>query len=403
METLPATVQAKPTALIPTDFESCYRMAKIMSASGLMPKQINTPEAVFVAMQMGAEIGLSPMASVQNIAVINGKPGIYGDAALAVVRASGLLEEFKEWSEGERKTPAWIFFCRLKRKGFEAVTGSFSWSQACDAGLDRPHPDSPWRKWTDRMMQFKARNFPMRDQFADILKGIRTSEENHDAIDAEYTIGPATARDVVPAMVTLKDKLNDKIAELAGKPHTPEPVLISPPEQNPEETKPADVATVDTKAVENDPWADFRSQFINLKGAGFSTFVFKNKDRLKECPPEIQKEAIEKWVKLYPGNPYPLNAETEQRTNGNGQAASPTSSEPPVSFSKEYKQMMELKSEFPVFYAEAVKELNVSPDTVVNCVNIAAMIGRKIDQQADNQPPVDAYEPPVDAPDTSGF
>ena len=411
-------------ALIPTDFESCYRMAKIMSASGLMPKQINTPEAVFVAMQMGAEIGLSPMASVQNIAVINGKPGIYGDAALAVVRASGLLEQFKEWSEGDRKTPGWIFYCRLKRKGFEAVTGSYSWSQAIEAGLDRPHPDSPWRKWTDRMMQFKARNFPMRDQFADILKGIRTSEENYDAIDAEYTSGPATSRDVVPAMVTLKDKLNDKIAELAGKPQPLEPVLISPPEQTPEEAKPADAAPIasgqvndthvagrivdiipaETTPVETDPWADFRSQFINLKGAGFSTFVFKNKDRLKECPPEIQKEAIEKWVKLYPGNPYPLNAETEQRTaNGNGHAAAPAQAEPPVSFSKEYKQVMELKSEFPALYAEAVKELNVVPDTVVNCVNIAALIGRKIDRHADNQPPVDAYDPPVDDPDTSGF
>ena len=39
------------------------------------------------------------------------------------------------------------------------------------------------------MMQFKARNFVMRDQFADILKGIRTVEENSDAIDLEPTAG----------------------------------------------------------------------------------------------------------------------------------------------------------------------------------------------------------------------
>ena len=39
------------------------------------------------------------------------------------------------------------------------------------------------------MMQFKARNFAMRDQFADFLKGIRTIEENSDAIVLESTVG----------------------------------------------------------------------------------------------------------------------------------------------------------------------------------------------------------------------
>ena len=94
-QNLPA-VEKRSFGITPHGIEEAIRLAKIMAASGLMPKSIETPEAVFVAMQMGAEIGLSPMASVQNIAVINGRPGIYGDAALAIVRSSGLLEEFKE-------------------------------------------------------------------------------------------------------------------------------------------------------------------------------------------------------------------------------------------------------------------------------------------------------------------
>jgi hypothetical protein len=185
---LPA-VQSRSFGITPRGIEEAIRLAKIMAASGLMPKSIETPEAVFVAMQMGAEIGLSPMASVQNIAVINGRPGIYGDAALAIVRSSGLLEEFKEWSEGERKKPGWTYFCRVKRKGCEAVTGSFSWAEALEAGFDQVKPESPWKRWTNRMMQFKARNFAMRDQFADFLKGIRTIEENSDAIVLESAVG----------------------------------------------------------------------------------------------------------------------------------------------------------------------------------------------------------------------
>jgi len=105
---------------------------------------------------------------------------------------------------------------------------------------------------------------------------------------------------------------------------------------------------------------------------------------------------FEKWGKLYPGTPFPISSEKEQRTSD------APSAEPPVSFSKEYKQMMELKSEFPALYDEAVKELNVKPDTVVNCVNISAMIGRKIDERAASEPPVESYEPPP-VTDTSGF
>ena len=189
MEASLPTVQSRSFGITPRGIDEAIRLAKIMAASGLMPKSIETPEAVFVAMQMGAEIGLSPMASVQNIAVINGRPGIYGDAALAIIRSSGLLEEFKEWSEGERKKPNWTFHCKVKRKGFEAVTGSYSWAEALEAGFDQVKPESPWKRWTNRMMQFKARNFAMRDQFADYLKGIRTIEENSDAIVLESTVG----------------------------------------------------------------------------------------------------------------------------------------------------------------------------------------------------------------------
>ncbi len=77
----------------------------------------------------------------------------------------------------------------MKRKGFEAVTGSYSWAEALEAGFDQVKPESPWKRWTNRMMQFKARNFAMRDQFADYLKGIRTIEENSDAIVLESTVG----------------------------------------------------------------------------------------------------------------------------------------------------------------------------------------------------------------------
>ena len=50
-----------------------------------------------------------------------------------------------------------------------------------------------------------------------------------------------------------------------------------------------------------DPWAEFRNEFINLRQAGFSTWVFKNKDRIAEAPQNIQEEAKGKWEKSLSG------------------------------------------------------------------------------------------------------
>ena len=437
-ENLPM-VQKRSFGITPRGIDEAIRLAKIMSSSGLMPKCIQTPEAVFVAMQMGAEIGLSPMASVQNIAVINGRPGIYGDAALAVVRASGLIEEFKEWTEGERKTSAWTFYCRIKRKGFEVATGSFSWAEACEAGFDRADTSSPWKKWTNRLMQFKARNFVMRDQFADILKGIRTVEENSDAIDLEPTAGndgrqqyqvkaPAetelsgsgsideNAFDLLAAEqypdgeqkllefvlltanangVSVEDLKNRAVGnwddfikayelwrvknqipkkevkaglEQAGSERTglPEYILAAP--TNPPETQQAEEKP-------GDQWADFRQKFINLRGSGYSTFVFQNLDRFKQCPNEIQNEAIEKWVKYYAGQPWPLNAHKTPVEYQQPQSAASTAkpmSDILVSYSQEYKDLMQLKSEFPDLYLQAKANLAIVPDTVDNCTKIQA-------------------------------
>ena len=112
-----ATATATGGGLVPTDFDSMYRMSQIMASSGLMPMGIDTPEAVFVAVQMGLEVGLSPMAAVQNIAVINGRPAIWGDSSLALVRSSGQLDYFNESFEGTYPNDDFKAVCTAARKG----------------------------------------------------------------------------------------------------------------------------------------------------------------------------------------------------------------------------------------------------------------------------------------------
>lgn len=204
-----AIVPAQPTqraavaighrGLNPGDLDGLWRVAQYVSRSGLAPKGVETPEAVFVAMEMGLELGLPVMASLQNIAVVNGRPTLWGDSQLAVVRATGELEEFAEWYEakGQRlaRNPAEFgddatAVCRVKRRGLEAAETAFSVADAKRAGLWGKQ--GPWSQYPARMLRFRARSFALRDQFGDALRGLLSTEEAQDVVAVTPTAAPRT-------------------------------------------------------------------------------------------------------------------------------------------------------------------------------------------------------------------
>jgi hypothetical protein len=183
-------VQRKPTVpmgrtgIILQTMEDMWRFSQYVAVSGLAPKGMERPESIMVAIQMGAEVGMSPMQALQSIAVINNRPGIFGDAALALIRGSGELEKYSQHTSGEgdgRKSVV-----KVTRRGQEEMIGEFSVADAKKAGLWGKA--GPWTQYPDRMLLFRARGFVLRDAFGDVLKGIRTTEELGDIIDVTATV-----------------------------------------------------------------------------------------------------------------------------------------------------------------------------------------------------------------------
>jgi hypothetical protein len=166
-------------AIVPTDFDQMQRMARILCASQMVPKQYKDKfEDTVVAIMYGAEVGLTPIASLQSIAVINGMPGMYGDAMLALVQGSGILEDIEEKLEGE-DSDAPVAFCTVKRKDRATPTvRAFSRVDAQKAGLWAKQ--GPWTQYPKRMLQMRARSFALRDAFPDVLRGVRAREELED-------------------------------------------------------------------------------------------------------------------------------------------------------------------------------------------------------------------------------
>ena len=164
-------------AIVPQDFDGAWRIATAVVKAGMAPKGLDTAEKAMVAIMHGMEVGLTPMAALQSIAVVNGRPTIWGDGALGLVQGSGLMESHKEWFEGNGDTRK--AFCTVKRKGDpEVKSGEFSVADAKKAGLWGI--TGPWTQYSDRMLKMRARGFALRDGFSDVLRGLGIAEEVQD-------------------------------------------------------------------------------------------------------------------------------------------------------------------------------------------------------------------------------
>ena len=241
---LPATKSplmsgAKIKAVIPASIEDAFRLATAVVASGMAPPDVKTQEDALVIILTGLEVGMPPMQSLQRIALINGRTTIFGDAAIGLVRASGLLAGFKEW-----KTPDGVWHCKVKRKGeTNWHEGKFGVEDAKKAGLwDRKNRDgSPgmYQKYPDRMCQMRARGFPLRDTFADVLGGMYLREEL-EGIEPEMTditppAAPQPTVDIIPPRAP-EPKMRPmkrgerSTAAYGGKTEMPAPLVPGPEE-----------------------------------------------------------------------------------------------------------------------------------------------------------------------------
>jgi hypothetical protein len=171
-----ALVRLGDRGLVATDLDGLWRMAVLIAKSGMAPKGMERPETLTVAMAMGAEVGLSPMQSIQQISVINGRPVMWGDAPLALVRASGLLVLHEEGIEGNLNSDAAYGWCRVQRRGDPKPSEMrFSVSDAKRAGLWGK--SGPWANYPQRQIVLRPRSWILRDRFGDLLRGIRSAEE----------------------------------------------------------------------------------------------------------------------------------------------------------------------------------------------------------------------------------
>jgi hypothetical protein len=188
----------RPAAIVPTDIEQGFRLARAIAAARWAPVSYlvdpRNREGAFdeskilIGILHGLEVGLTPIAALQSIAVINGVPSIWGDGALAIVQASGLMEDFREEPIYDKPNEIGVarvigYRCTAMRRGQATpISHQFTLQDAAAAKL--LEKTGPWQQYRARMLQMRARAWTLRAGFADVLRGLTLAEEAQDLIDA---------------------------------------------------------------------------------------------------------------------------------------------------------------------------------------------------------------------------
>lgn len=168
-------------------FEDCWRVSKLLSSTDFVPFAYRgKPEMAFAAIMMGHELGLGPLQAMQGIAVINNRPSVWGDLALALAQRHRDFVDCIETFDARTFTAT----CTVKRRGKSDKTATFSLDMAKRAGLTNKR-DTPWQTYPERMCQMRARSWAMRDQFSDALRGLSIAEEVNDFVNGTSVVVPS--------------------------------------------------------------------------------------------------------------------------------------------------------------------------------------------------------------------
>lgn len=272
--------------IVPQNIEEAFRLAKGIAQSGLAPNDMNTPEKVLVAVMTGMELGLPPMFAVQKIAVINGRPSLWGDAIPALLYAKNFKLTERLEGEGDKR----VAICEVIRPTGEKVERRFSVSDAKKAGLWQTEAkvkrksrdggfyekdnDSPWYRYPERMLQMRARGFAARDGAADVLGGMYLREE----------LDEPEMKDVTPAAPEASALPLPDIPDIPDLP-VDAPIVDPAPSDDEADAPIEDVEGFIAQLTEQRGWCESESDVQELREG--------MEDLIKRLPADAQTKANE--------------------------------------------------------------------------------------------------------------
>jgi len=216
-----------PTNPSVAEWQALKEQATLAQRSGLLPKSVDTPEKAIVIAMMGRELGLTPMAALTGIYVVNGMATVRGSLMLRLIyercpgaRITVLTPPEKATQECE---------VEMQRPNAKPMRFKFTVDDAKRAGfMGKP----VWQQHTATMLRWAAIRTGARVVFADAISGVYLEDEvpgsNPGMEDPAVLVEPETQEPTpelkalmrgeskdrdVPQVTTLTDKIGHSMDE----------------------------------------------------------------------------------------------------------------------------------------------------------------------------------------------
>lgn len=176
-------------------FEHTQRVALMLAKSDLIPSSFKgNVQNVMIALELAARIGASPLAVMQNLYVVHGKPSWSSQFAISAINTSKKFEPLRYEMNGKQGTEERGCIAWTIDKGVDLPEKVRTIAEAKDAGVfvyESPEVTmkmaklegwvdkngSKWKTMPELMLRYRAATFFGRLYTPEIMMGMQTHEE----------------------------------------------------------------------------------------------------------------------------------------------------------------------------------------------------------------------------------
>lgn len=183
-------------------FELALRKSKVYASSTLVPQQYQGNLAnCLIALNMSKRIGADELMVMQNLHIVQGKPGWSGVFLIATFNQCGRFSAMRfEWrSKPGEKDWGCRAYATEHATGEKIVGAWIDWKMVEAEGWSKKN-GSKWLTMPEQMFVYRAGAFLVKAYAPEIAMGLQTTEELRDVIDIEPEPTKPAAADAIAAI-----------------------------------------------------------------------------------------------------------------------------------------------------------------------------------------------------------
>ena len=161
-------------------FQLALQMAKGLSQSTLVPQTFqNNPANCLIALEQSNRLGISPMAVMQNLYIVQGKPSFSSSFIIGLINASGKYDKELQFDEEEKDGKPYAYTCWTELDGRKVTGIKITMDMADKEGWTKKN-GSKWITMPQVMLRYRAASFFARMNCPELSIGLYSKEELDD-------------------------------------------------------------------------------------------------------------------------------------------------------------------------------------------------------------------------------